>query len=1195
MAIPQEVLQRYFVVQEDAQLPSRPVPATFMNSKVTPLLTSESYGQALLNALNEVGTGSSIAANQEHFILMASWWPGLAGGAYAASSEQLLLSPEPTILTPDYRLDGAGGTQSLISILKQKAQAGVDVRMLGAVSYITADRGIAILNNAGTTASFNAFTMASIRDLRSEPQIGAKATLNVIAHPAGSVHTRIILIGTGTTITGFTGSVDFHSGHWPESDITRQEWHEVEAQIEGAAAKALYDWYRFLWQTNRNHDVLRFRYGDTVLPHILDDTPELPARQFPTEPVGTIGLQSIRTIPKIDPEDSFCFPSPPPLPDHPQGTFEYSRALQKAIANAQSYIYLEDRYLWSQEIMSWIREAIKNNASLRVILVMSGQDWREDNLLPIRQILSQSINQTLLAGLSDAQRNQLRVFRRWGNSVKIRDLTIQGVSTEGSINRVTTDIEAANALDADALGKRQLWLKSQNTFFSIRGNDAVGAGNSMVVTVANSEANTSPNANTSAELWQTVGVIIGGQTVIIDDQWALIGSTNGNRRSLYIDFEHGITFADENAVAVRELRKQLWSKHFQHSAPGDFEVIEASLHAWNNDWGMAGSAPARPQRSADEPGPPYLEEIELPITPELPLADELLARYNLYLDPVSDQGSTPPAQPQTPIYGNYTLQRGDRDRGFVYGGSARSEANGDRVPSDPAAGFVQELQNDLSTLGFGIVGNADGGFGRRSEWAVREFQIYAKMSHTAQEANAQPAGTTRYIDRLSQVEIPAAHRYTGPVSGVTNRATREAIKRWVRNRWRCPVVIGAYQVAGGNLGNVFNDHENIWLHNEVANSTPRMYAVDYSQHYTFPAGRDPQQLFVLGDYVPDGRFGGPRSVPPRHTWTEGEILPRNLVGVNLASLSDTQRSTFKVVRAVSEVECYGYYDSVNAYDNALISIGPCHWTLGLVGNNVVGEGELCGYLAYLYAFDQPSFNQAFEFFGLRIDEAWRDSNGVLNGNDLFINSLRKYAGWVAVQQEDSRYQRLRANEDEGNYFKSWHWFYRFIMAGRTVSGYQRRMWHMARMRIRDIRNTQFPANVVPDVPQADGSSRRATIGDVYTSERAIGIILRWHVRVPARNIRNGRVARDLLAAYRRAQIPSAAGSPPDWTNAHEQDLIQGLMDQARPTNYFDTIEQVHNWPNRPNTRNWQLPNMGDLSADRDSFAFDDSDLPPTPY
>jgi RHS repeat-associated protein len=561
----------------------------------------------------------------------------------------------------------------------------------------------------------------------------------------------------------------------------------------------------------------------------------------------------------------------------------------------------------------------------------------------------------------------------------------------------------------------------------------------------------------------------------------------------------------------------------------------------------------------------------------------------------------PPAVPPAPgarRYGGYDLRRGDRDATVRYGGAVRSAAGGDTLPAQGETPYVRQLQQDLRELGFAVVGTADGAFGRHVDWAVREFQAHAKMDHLAQEA---AGGTGDYVDRLSRVANTA--RYTGPVSGTVNLATREVLRTWLVNRWRCPVVIGAWNLAAGSPTSVFQGHENVWLAGEVTSPTPRMYARDFSRYYTLPPGYGEDDPIVLGDHVSYLSWDGPRSLPPRHTWPEAELLPEHLVGTPLGGLGPAQRSTFKVVRAAAEVECIGYFDSVNSYDNAFVSLGPCHWTLGIVGaGGAVEEGELCGYLAYLRSADPDAFRRVFEFFGARVDEDWVNPAGVANGERLFAKGSRKYAGWVALQQEDGSFARMPQTEADGDWFKSWHWFYRFVMAGRTVEGFRRRMWHLARVRLRDIRATPWGTGAgVPDVPDGQGGVRPATVGDVYTSERAMGMLQRWHIRFPAHVVAGGEAGTRLRGAFGRAAIPASAGDPTQWTDAHQAALVQGLVDEVQAlgnAGLTTTVGYVHDWPRwatGPNPYHFALdPTIGRLAATANSFLFDAAGLPPAP-
>lgn len=573
-------------------------------------------------------------------------------------------------------------------------------------------------------------------------------------------------------------------------------------------------------------------------------------------------------------------------------------------------------------------------------------------------------------------------------------------------------------------------------------------------------------------------------------------------------------------------------------------------------------------------------------------------------------------------YGCHDLRRGDMDadpananrpRWGGRAGAAATLCRGGTTPTNPQ--HVRQLQEDLRTLGFSIVGVPSGVFDRNTEWALRELQIYAKMDLVARIRDGAPANLRRgahlvagdnnhdvagnlseYVASL--VSTANTMPYVWPVSGVLNAATRAILDHWLRNDWRCPVVIEAWSVnrAGARTAPVA---VNIWAHDSHASARERIFVRDFTNYYVYPTGRDPNAMHVIGDYVTYMTWSGPRSVPAAHTWSQGELLPAALTGV--AAPAGASLSTFRVVRSVAEVECIGFFDSVNCYDNAFVSVGPCHWTLGIVSGTTVSEGELCGYLAYLRHIDPDAFRRAVEFFGARVDEDWVSSTGVANGASLYSAGSRKYAGWMALQQESGGFARLAANESEGNYFKTWHWHHRFVMAGRTIEGYRRRMWDMARVRIRDILAVPWGAGVA-EVGAGTPTARPARIGDVLTSERSVAMLLRWHIRFPANVVSGGtagaRLRNVVTLASGSAATLTWTGDPTGWTNAHETALVAAIV-AAAPTGVRATLETVRDWPTwlgGANPRGFTLaaPIAAALSAARGSFAFDASDLPPAP-
>jgi hypothetical protein len=523
-----------------------------------------------------------------------------------------------------------------------------------------------------------------------------------------------------------------------------------------------------------------------------------------------------------------------------------------------------------------------------------------------------------------------------------------------------------------------------------------------------------------------------------------------------------------------------------------------------------------------------------------------------------------------------------------------------------------------------LVGADDGSFGLSVKNAVREFQIYASMERAARDVEPTPP-RQRYSDNLEGVSVPPSERYRGPISGVVNDETRRLLAIWLRRRRRCPVVVEAWNMAGGQPQAIYvqpatgppavaGRKDNMWRHDEIDSDDPRVLVRDFSGYYTPPAGHAPDfnpphdDLRVIGDwalFTTDPHFRGPRSVPPGHTWQESELLPDSLIGEGrtVNNLTAPELSTFRVVRAASEVECNGYFDSMNAYDNAFISLGPCHWTLGIV-DVPMEEGELCGFLAYLRNADPDAFQRAIGFFGVRPDEDWLDANGTPNGQPLFKGD-RKYAGWLARPDDSGNWVRLSLDEQNGDHFKTWHWYYRWGMAGRTIAGFRRRMWHMARIRLRDILSTPWGTTGIGGLANLpDGTP--VTIGHVFTSERAAGLLLRWHIRYPNRAVEGvadgtQRAAQTMRTVFTNAGL---AGNPTTWGDPEEQALVNAIMDFPNwpfaPSNDFrNTMTQVHDWPiwapPAGNPKRFRLPHtVGPLSVARNSFNFDGSNLPPPP-
>jgi phosphatidylserine/phosphatidylglycerophosphate/cardiolipin synthase-like enzyme len=440
-------------------------PPVYDGCRITPLIDGAEYAAALAAALDRVGRAATPEGNAGQCILIAGWWLGLARGRFELTDgglvESVLKVPGMRLLdAPPYCLDPWPEPESvpfedapdersaLLDVLLAKARAGVDVRVLGWVSTSMRWSRLARRIGAAHIVAVNALTMRSIEALRAEPGIGGRALPNLVGHTAGSTHSKVFLVCDGEDTVGFTGGLDLELSRWSRTDHRgRQSWHDVVAQVEGPAVQGIYDHFKTLWDANlaRPPQTINLEGRDVLT--VLPDTPALPARTLPVKAgVGPHQIQSLETLPAARYARGTWLPAGRPFPQAPDGRFTYRDALHAAITRARDYVYVEDQLHWSREIMRWLNQALRDNAELRVILLLSGLDDPNDPPLPHDAYLCQSINHNLLTGLTRAQTDRILLARRMGVTVHAKTVIVDDVwASIGSCNigarSLYTDVE----------------------------------------------------------------------------------------------------------------------------------------------------------------------------------------------------------------------------------------------------------------------------------------------------------------------------------------------------------------------------------------------------------------------------------------------------------------------------------------------------------------------------------------------------------------------------------------------------------------------------------------------------------------------------------------------------------------------------------------------------------------------------------
>jgi phosphatidylserine/phosphatidylglycerophosphate/cardiolipin synthase-like enzyme len=604
-----DLLDQYFFQPGDEGLDSPPL--SYDGCLATPLIDGHAYNAAIENAINQVGNE---ADNSEHFIFIANWWLGLLDGEVEQDGP---LGPQVDE-NDAYLINHEDGTR-LLDLLKLKADLGVEVRVMAWVNDAMMSNDTVRMAADASMTTVNSLSMQSIKALRAISSIGNRAILNLVSHSGGGVHMKMVLIGNDTQYWGFTGGFDFEMSRFDNPDhVTQNAWHDVAVQLEGPVVQAFYDHYRFVYNENLGRKATTFKFEGGKLHSYETGTPKIKARATPAITPGSIHVQSLRTIPRFLYKKPNCVKEIPAPAAFPDGLFEFRCALKKAIDNADRYIYMEDQSFWSKEVMQWINARIKVNSDLNVIFLTSGAPDPNDPDFDEHQIWTDAFNHGLLEGLSADQINQIRFFRKWSVSFgKPKKEIINAVISDNADEfQVLIEREATKDAEIDYLKGFSLYLGFDGVSFPVSGNDAMSVGEKINIILEKPGPGLSiPAAGDEISLFRMEGITVHSKTVIIDDNWACIGSANQMRRSLYTDWEHSVAIMDENDLFVREYRKVLWNEHFTHNNPQDFDDIEGALHAWSADWGVPGTAPPLPVRPLLDIKPDILDEVSLPYSP----------------------------------------------------------------------------------------------------------------------------------------------------------------------------------------------------------------------------------------------------------------------------------------------------------------------------------------------------------------------------------------------------------------------------------------------------------------------------------------------------------------------------------------------------------------------------------------------------
>ncbi|HKV31620.1 MAG TPA: phospholipase D family protein [Candidatus Dormibacteraeota bacterium] len=183
-----------------------------------------------------------------------------------------------------------------------------------------------------------------VRKVREQLTAGTRiqCALDARERPMHCHHEKTILIDDRIAFVGGIDLTDFNGDRWDTPDHRARGavgWHDVAARIDGPAVQDVAKNFAMRWEATTGE--------------------KLPAVATP-RPAGDLDLQIVRTVP-----DGM-------YSQLRRGEFRILESYLRGLRAAQRFIYLENQFLWSPEILAVLREKLARppTPDFRLVLVL---------------------------------------------------------------------------------------------------------------------------------------------------------------------------------------------------------------------------------------------------------------------------------------------------------------------------------------------------------------------------------------------------------------------------------------------------------------------------------------------------------------------------------------------------------------------------------------------------------------------------------------------------------------------------------------------------------------------------------------------------------------------------------------------------------------------------------------------------------
>lgn len=177
-----------------------------------------------------------------------------------------------------------------------------------------------------------------------------------------SHHQKNIIVKSGGHDWAYVGSIDIAVDRWDNSDHSsppyraKEYWdayHDLQCVLRGPAVAQIWEHFKQRW-----NDTTPPTKSPSPLPIFVPP----PIKDPPPAP-ASYGTQHVQVLRTLACRDVYPFAR--------AGEQTARQGLERAIGAAEHYIYIEEQFLWPCSTVDELRDAVKKNPSLKVVILLA--------------------------------------------------------------------------------------------------------------------------------------------------------------------------------------------------------------------------------------------------------------------------------------------------------------------------------------------------------------------------------------------------------------------------------------------------------------------------------------------------------------------------------------------------------------------------------------------------------------------------------------------------------------------------------------------------------------------------------------------------------------------------------------------------------------------------------------------------------